>query len=554
MRQDAQQPSRSGRPHQAEAAGAAITLETNEALFDLAAGLNACGYDDDLDHSAPVRAEVRADLEAAAQASPAAAASKQALCGYMREHELNDRARQIAQYVSLGVYLTPPPDLEPTADQTEMPPDALQVVNILPLLRTYAEQVGLHAIWIKHRPEYEAITARVHDPLTQMILNTNIYLHVPVSSYDGRNFEVLVEPLLAPSAPNARIYATDYVIVTSPNAAGDIRMEQVRHLYLHYEIEPLVYAKAQSMQRLTPLLKPVAKAPLEYVYKTDIVALLTECLIKAIETRTMDVGIAKPVKPTGTRVRQDLARYDEEMSAYEREAEAVRRRQLDLEMRQGWVLTEYFYGQMLQMEHDGISLNERMGEMVYGMDVGRVEHQAEQIAFLPEGSGEFVRRVPRAPTGMMLAEKKMLEGDLDGARALADKALADPAQDHAEARFVVARVDLMEGDPESSMAGFADVLKSSTNPHTTAWAHIYRGRLFDTKVPPERGSAVAEYKAAMAVPGVQPDARAAAEQGVRQAFTVPKTVHEAEEPLDPTGKAEKDAYKPEPSPPPVAPH
>jgi hypothetical protein len=554
VRQEPPQPSKSGRPHQAEAAGAAITLETNEALFDLAAGLNACGYDDDLDHSASVRAEVRADLEIAAQATPAAAASRQALCGYMREHELNDRARQIAQYVSLGIYLTPPPDLEPTADQTEMPPDALQVVNILPLLRTFAEQVGLHAIWIRHRPEYEAITAKVHDPLTQMILNTNIYLHVPVSSYDGRKFEVLVEPMLAPAAPNARIYATDYVIVTSPNTVGDIRMEQVRHLYLHYEIEPLVYAKAQSMQRLAPLLKPVAKAPLEYVYKTDIVALLTECLIKAIEARTMDVGIARPVKPVGTRARQDLARYDEEMSAYDREAEAVRRKQVELDMRQGWVLVDYFYGQMILMEHDGISLNERMGEMVYGMDVGRVEHQAEQIAFLPEGSGEFVRRVPRAPTGMMLAEKKMLEGDLDGARAIADKALQDPQQDHAEAEFVVARVDLMEGDPESSMAGFAQVLKSSANPRTMAWAHIYRGRLFDTKEPPERGNAVAEYKAAMAVPGVQPDARAAAELGVKQPFTVPKTVHEAEDPIDPTGKAEKDAYKPETATPPATPH
>ena len=77
----------------------------------------------------------------------------------------------------------------------------------------------------------------------------------------------------------------DYVVVTSPAANGDVRMDQIRHLYLHYTIEPLVYARANSMSRLTPLLKPVEEAPLEYVYKTDIVALLTECLIKAIEAR-----------------------------------------------------------------------------------------------------------------------------------------------------------------------------------------------------------------------------------------------------------------------------
>ena len=239
--------SSSARVRQAEAAGAAVTLETSEAMFDVATGLNACGYDDDLANSSPVRGEVRADVEAAVQASPLAAQSRDALCKYMQEHELNDRGRQIAQFVSLGLYLAPPPALTLDADQLDMPPDALQVVNILPLLRTFTEQAELHSIWMKHRPEYEAITNRVHDPLTRIILDANIYIRIPVSTYDGRRFQVLVEPMLAPNTPNARIYATDYDIVTSPDAKGDIRMEQVRHLYLHYAIEPLVYSSALSM-------------------------------------------------------------------------------------------------------------------------------------------------------------------------------------------------------------------------------------------------------------------------------------------------------------------
>ncbi len=40
-----------------ELGGAAVTLETNEPLFQMAAALNACGYDADLNKSAPVRAE-----------------------------------------------------------------------------------------------------------------------------------------------------------------------------------------------------------------------------------------------------------------------------------------------------------------------------------------------------------------------------------------------------------------------------------------------------------------------------------------------------------------
>ena len=529
----------------ADAAESSITLEASEPLFDLAVALNACGYDADLKDSDAVREEVRTDVAAAVAESPAARTAQASICRYMVEHELNDKGRELAQYVSLALFLGPAPALNPTVEETEMPPDALAVVNILPVLRTFADSIKLHTIWLKHRSEYEAITEKAHKPVADMVLNTNIYLKQPISSYDGRRLLILVEPMLAPNAPNGRIYGTDYALVTSPDQTGAVRLAQIRHLYLQYEIEPLVYARQQSMERLTPLLKPVADAPLDYEYKTNVVALVTECLIRAIEARTMEVGLAVPLKPAGTRARADLARYDEELTSYDRQAEVVRRKQVDLDMRQGWVLTDYFYAQMLSLERSPESLKENMGQMVYGMDVGRVKHQAEQIQFLPQGSGEFIRRAAPAPVGLMLAEKKMLEGDLAGADELAEAALKDPQQDHAEALYVQARVALLEGDPETSTAEFNELLKSSPNPRTTAWAHIYLGRLYDTRNPAEREKAVAEYKAALAVPGAQPDARAAAATGVKTAFVVPKTVHREEQPFDASGKAEKDAYKPQ---------
>jgi hypothetical protein len=527
-----------------EAGGAQITLETNESLFDVATALNACGYDADLVDSNPVRAEVRADVAAEIAKTPAAQAAQTALCKYIHEHELNDKGRELAQYISLALYLSPPPQLTTIADETEMPPDALQVVNILPLLRTFAEAIGLHGIWQKHYPEYEAITAKLHDPVTKLVFGTNIYLKIPVSSYSDRRLLILVEPMLAPNAPNARIYSTDYIVVTSPTASGAVRMDQVRHLYLHFTIEPLMYAKAASMVRLMPLLKPVAEAPVEFVYKTDVVSLVTECMIKAIEARTMDTGLPVPQRPN-SRERQDQAHYDAEMRAYENASEQVRRRQVDLDMRQGWTLTAYFYEQLLELEKNPEGLNESIGQMVYGMDVPREQHREEQIQFLPVGSGEFVRRAPKAPTGLMLAEKKMLEGDLDGADAIADKSLADPNGDHAGAMFVKARVDLMEGDPESSFAEFQLVLKSAKDPRTEAWAHIYLGRLYDIKEPIERASAVNEYRAALSVPEAPEDARAAANKGLQTPFTVPKLTHEEEQPVDPSGKAEKQSYKPQ---------
>jgi tetratricopeptide (TPR) repeat protein len=536
---------------QPEAGGSAITLETSEPLFYIAVALNTCGYDADLAASSPVRGKIREEINAEVAASAAARTSRDALCSYVRDHTLADGSLNLAQYISLALYLSPPPELTPTVDETELPPDSTQVVNILPRLRTFAEDVHLHAIWVEHRPEYEDLTARVHGPLTKMVLNTNIYLRLPVSSYDGRRFLVLLEPMLAPSATNARIYASDYIVVASPaaNPLGAVHMDDIRHIYLHYEIEPLVYARAQAMERLQPLLRAVQDAPLEYTYKTEIVPLITECLIKAIETHTMDVGLTKPQRPNAVKQRADLERYDAEMSDYERQAEAVRRRAVDLAMRQGWVLVDYFYAQIGSMEKEGISLKENMGQMVYGMDVDRERHKDQQIAFLPTGSHDVLRRATTQLTGLQLAEMKIFKGDLAGASDIANKVLADPSGDHAQAHYVLARVNLMQRQPGAAIGDFQEVLDTSKDPRTLAWSHIYLGRLYD--VMPDREKAVAEYQAALIVRDAQPDTKAAAEAGIKRPFVTPKVEHQTPDesddaPVDPSGKAEKDAYRPPP--------
>jgi tetratricopeptide (TPR) repeat protein len=531
---------------QPEAGGSAITLETNEPLFDLAVAVNVCGYDADLANSSPVRLKVRDEINEELATSPTARDSRDALCGYVREHTLADNALNLAQYISLALYLTPPPELTPTVDETELPPDSTQVVNVLPLLRTFSQDVHLHAIWIKHRPDYEELVNRIHDPLTRMVLDTNIYLRLPVSSYDGRRFLVLLEPMLSPALTNARIYTNDYIVVTSP--AGDppaaVRMDQIRHTYLHYEVEPLVYARAAAMDRLLPLLKPVQDAPLDFTYKSDIVALLTECLIKAIEARTMDVGITRPKRPDAVKQRADIERYEAEMTAYDRQAEAVRRKTVDLEMHQGWVLVDYFYDKLGQMEKESISLKENIGEMVYGMDVERERHKDEQIVFLPEGTHDLVRRVPRQVSGADLAETKLLKGDLDGASALAKSALDDPKGDHAQAHYVMARINLMQREPDAAIEDFEQTLQLSKDPRTLAWSHIYLGRLYD--VVPDRQKALVEYQAALTVRDSEPDTKAAAEKGLKQPFTRPNApaAKPDEELLDPSGKAEKQAYRP----------
>jgi tetratricopeptide (TPR) repeat protein len=544
---------------QPEAGGSAITLETSEPLFYLAAALNACGYDASLDLSAPIRTTIRQEVNQALTTSAEARDARDALCTYIQQHTLADSGRNLAQYVSLAVYLKPPPELTPIADETELPADSTQVVNILPLLRTFGESIHLHAIWVNHRADYEDLVNRVHDPLTKMVLNTNIYLGLPVSSYDGRRFLILLEPMLAPTATNARIYANDFLVVASPagDPLGAVHMDLVRHTYLHYEVEPLVYARASAMDRLLPLLKSVQDAPLEFTFKSDIVALITECLIKAIEARTMDVGLAKPKRPDVVHQRADLERFDAEIAAYDKQAEIVRHQNVQLAVRQGWVLVDYFYDKLGAMEKDNISLKEDIGEMVYGMDVQRELHKDLQVTFLPQGSNDLVRRVPRQLKGLDLAEMKLLKGDVDGAQVMADDALKANPND-VQANYLAGRIELIQGNPDDALVHLNKTLTLAKDPRTLAWAHIYLGRLWDiARDPdhpdverPERPKAIAEYKAALTVRDALPDTKAAAEKGIKEPFALPKREQQSAEPddapLDPSGKAEKDAYRPPP--------
>ena len=547
---------------QPEAAGSAITLETSEPLFYLAVSLNACGYDTGLADSSPVRQKVRDEINDELTGSVPARDARDALCTFIREHALNDPGRSLAQYVSLALYLSPPPELTPSVDITELPPDAAQIVEILPLVRTFAETVRLNTLWVEHRPEYEGFVDRIHDPMTKMVLNTNIFLHLPVSSYDGRRFMVLLEPMLSPAETNARYNGIDSVVVVSPKPDAEVPMDLIRHTYLHFTIEPLLYGRSQAMERLLPLLRPVQNAPLEFTYKSDIAALLTECLIKAVEAQLMDVGFPRPAKQGVMRDRSDQDRYDAEVSAYDHKAEAVRRRTVDLDMRQGWVLVDYFYTQLGAMDRAGSSLKDTIGPMVYGMDVERERHRDSQIAFLPAGAGgdpalhDPVRRTPRPLAGLDLAEMKLMKGDTGGASEMAEAALkTDPA--NAEAHYILGRIDLMSGDPEGALEHLTQTVKLSHDPRTIAWAHIYLGRLYDLArdpdnpdaAHPQRSKAVAEYQIALANRDGLPDTKVAAEKGIKEPFTLPKrAVTESDDStdLDPTGKAEKDAYRPTP--------
>ena len=45
-----------------------------------------------------------------------------------------------------------------------MPPDSTQVVEIVPLLKDFAQAIDLHGIWLSVRRTYDDETNSLHDP------------------------------------------------------------------------------------------------------------------------------------------------------------------------------------------------------------------------------------------------------------------------------------------------------------------------------------------------------------------------------------------------------
>jgi tetratricopeptide (TPR) repeat protein len=313
-------------------------------------------------------------------------------------------------------------------------------------------------------------------------------------------------------------------------------MPDVRHTYQHYTIEPLLYQRSSAMDRFLPILKYVREAPLEYRYRSDIVDLTIECLIKAVEARTMDTGIAPYVAPADEK-RADFAQIETARNAVNQRMEQVRQARVHHDMTQGYVLTAYFYEQLIHFEKDPASLKDTIGELVYSMDLDHESHRARDVVFDQQADEDVLRRsAPRKLTGLDLAEARLAAGDYASASAMARQALARAAKDEkgpaggeasatstelaevGRANFILARTAILTGHPDEAIAGFQKAAATAKETRIQAWSHIYLGRILDLDC--KRDQALGEYKEALAVRDGQQDTRLAAERGVKVAYAV----------------------------------
>ena len=480
----------------------AITLDSSETIFSFLAALNACGYDEDLTISDATRSNVRAEVQRVLQGSVEAEAARSTLCEFVQKHvALKDANRNLSQYISLALYVDGPPHFVPRAKDEELPPDAASITAFGALMERFYEKAGLHSIWERHRNDYAAAMRRYHEPLAKMVFDTEVYLKQPSSQYLGRKFTIYLDFMGSPNETDARNYGAEYYVVVFPAPSprtgtvqqSALKMEQVRHTFLHYEMDPLAEKHYSSIKRLEPLLQSVKRAPLEDAFKTDISLLVTECLVRAIEIRT---------------------------SGNKQTAEAMRTQAVDDAVKQGYILTRYFYDAVAAFEKDPAGIRGAYSDFLNKIDVKKEEKAAAEVQFASAASPELVRfSRPEERRMLVTAEKRLAAGDPKGAQELAQAALDKKIGDQGRALFILAEVAVANKNRDGAQDNFQKALAASKDPTVLGWSHVYLGRILDMKE--DREAALAEYRAALNEGEKLPEIKAAAERGLQQAYEPP---------------------------------
>jgi len=116
------------------------------------------------------------------------------------------------------------------------------------------------------------------------------------------------------------------------------------------------------------------------------------------------------------------------------------------------------------------------------------------------------------------AETAYRDRNFDRARQLYLHALEETTEQtpHAKAYYGLARIAILQRDPETGDRLFRKVLELQPDGETKSWSLLYLARLADSQG--DRDQAVEHYRAALAVQDAPDSVRQAAQKGVAEAF------------------------------------
>jgi tetratricopeptide (TPR) repeat protein len=456
-----------------------LQLGASENLFAVLAAANAAGYDEgvSLPDNNPLRRELREYL--AKQNIPILPD----LARFYRKHMLKNGVQDLSQYISYALSVTGPPDFSWRTRDVDVPPDAMALAEFTPLLIEFYRQANLAELWNRSQPGIEKEMEKYHSPLVAITTAIDGYLRVPAGGYLGRRFSVFIDVLGAPEQIQTRNYGDDaFVIVTSSEKP---RIFDIRHAYLHFEIDPIAIKYGMELNQKRSLIDFVQTAPLEAGYKSDFVLLANESLIKAVESR-LDKNPAE----------------------------------IDQAARQGYILTPYFAEQLPVFEKQPQGMRFYLEDMINAIDLKRESARISAFKFDSVPQQRLGKQVSVAtpqpklsPSGETLekAEDLYLKRSLDNAKELYLKSLEESgsAEEHAQAWYGLARIATLQKDPNAAVKLFEKTLGASPDDQTKAWTLVYLARLSMAANDSERAAKF--YQEALGVKGASEQARKAAQ-------------------------------------------
>jgi tetratricopeptide (TPR) repeat protein len=463
-------------------------LDASPAIFAVLAAANASGYDTQINavSNSPVRKAVREYI------AKQNLKSLGTLQRFLRDHRPKDPSAELSQYISFALFSAGPPDFKPFRPDLPTPPDTAGLEELPPLLAAFYAEAHLDQLWQQLQPYYEQEIARYTQGVSRAVLEVNAYFRRDGTGYLGHRFRIYIDLLGAPNQVHIRNYVDDDYVVVTP--AADLPIDQIRHAYLHFLVDPLGLKYSDDLMKIKSLGDYALGSPiLPERFKNDFIQLASESFIKSLESRL-------PPRPPGL-------------------AEEA--------MREGYVLAPAFAEQLALYEKQDHTLTFYFPDMIAGIDLKREQKRLDQIEFLSAVPNRLVRpaSVTTVPTVELTGPAKTLEDadhaaytdhDYDRAKTMYLRLLEETDQNslHARAYYGLARIAVLERDPEAGDRLFRKTLELDPDATTKSWSLLYLGRLADSQG--DREQALEHYKAALAVPDVPNQVREAAEQGLKE--------------------------------------
>ncbi len=257
-----------------------ISVQASPQIFATMCALEAAGYDvgeAGLANASPKRLALRNELLAAK--GPAA----DALRAFYHAHALEDSAETLSPYMTFAIVAGPPPLFHVQGERESLPPGVLAIDGFESVLSAFYAEAQLDRRWAELEPQYEPLVDQYRLALARTVTIANAYLREVLRPSSGRTFTVDFEPLVG-QRTNFRNFGDAYTLVVGP--PSDASADAIRHAYLHFMIDPLVLRNRAPLEKRRTIVDIAARAPqLPEEYQDDIVGLLDESLIKAVELR-----------------------------------------------------------------------------------------------------------------------------------------------------------------------------------------------------------------------------------------------------------------------------